>query len=75
MCDAPQSVLHDAPDTHWHARPASLSSTVGRGNARSRRTVKTVISLIVDHILEQYFYALNALHIWTIALGYIGLHT
>ena len=31
---------------------------------------KTAISLLVDHILEQYYYALNGLHIWTIALGY-----
>ena len=30
---------------------------------------------LVDHILEQYFYALNGLHTWTIAVGYIGLHT
>ena len=58
MSDAPESILNDAPDSHWHARPASIPSTVGRGHARSRRTVKTVISVIVDHILEQYFYAL-----------------
>ena len=48
--DAPQSVLHDAPDPHWYARPASIPSTVGRGNACPRRTVETVIWL---YIFEQ----------------------
>ena len=41
--DAPQSLLHDEPDTHWYARPASIPSTVGRGNACPRRTVETII--------------------------------
>ena len=34
--DAPQGIFHDPPDTHWHVRPLSSSSTVGRDNARSR---------------------------------------
>ena len=38
-----KSLLHNALDTHWYARPASIPSTVGGGNACPRRTVETVI--------------------------------
>ena len=48
--DAPEAIRDDAPDPHWHARPASSTPAVGGGHARTGRNIETVIVL---YIFEQ----------------------
>ena len=44
---APEGVLHDAFDTHWYARAASIPSAVGGSHASTGRTVETVIFICI----------------------------